>query len=90
MTIYRATLVCTGVPVSVEAEDAACIEEEFTNRPHHQNVQCILVDGTLILTAENDYDRTGLALMDEFSDVIMACISNGFDGDIEIRSVIVI
>ena len=41
----------------------------------------------LLLTAENDYDSDGRALMDEFSDAISACIAEGFDGDIRVASV---
>jgi hypothetical protein len=36
---------------------------------------------------ENDFDRDGLAVMDEFSDEIAACIPGGFDGDIRVISV---
>jgi len=45
-------------------------------------------DGSqLILQADNDFDSNGLALIDEFSDAISACIKDGFDGDIEILSI---
>lgn len=44
----------------------------------------------LILHAENDYDKDGKALMDEFSDSLCAYISEPFDGDIEIRSIEVV
>jgi hypothetical protein len=45
-------------------------------------------DGSqLILRADNDFDESGLALRDEFSDAISACIRDGFDGDIIIVSV---
>jgi hypothetical protein len=44
----------------------------------------------LILQAENDFDREGLALIDEFSDAISACIANGFDGNISVNSAIVL
>ncbi len=40
-----------------------------------------------MLLADNDFDADGLALVDEFSDAITACIKEGFDGDIEIVSV---
>jgi hypothetical protein len=45
-------------------------------------------DGSqLILQADNDFDSTSLALLDEFSDAISACIEDGFDGGIDIVSV---
>jgi hypothetical protein len=37
--------------------------------------------------AENDYDDNGLALQDEFSDAISACVAEGFDGDLEVQSI---
>jgi hypothetical protein len=36
---------------------------------------------------ENDFDRDGRAVMDEFSDEISACIRGGFDGDLRVMSV---
>jgi len=90
MATYKITLVCTAVPITVTHKAASCIQEEFAQRPHHQNVLCTLSEKSLILTVENDFDSTGLALSDEFSDAITACISEIFDGTIEIRSVIAI
>jgi hypothetical protein len=64
----------------------ATITEEFTHRPWHQNVSCEW-DGTqLVLQADNDFDSNGLALRDEFSDAISACIEESFDGGIDIVS----
>jgi hypothetical protein len=57
------------------------------HRPHHRNVTCSFSDGRLTLTAENDFDSKGLALMDEFSDCLSAYISIGFDGDLSVKSV---
>jgi hypothetical protein len=42
----------------------------------------------LTLHAENDFDSTGDALADEFSDAIAACITPGFDGSIAKVSVV--
>jgi hypothetical protein len=63
------------------------ITEEFTHRPWHQNVSCEWDGSQLVLKADNDFDSDGLALLDEFSDAISACIEKGFDGDIDIVSV---
>lgn len=85
--MYRIILACKGVPPSAGAPGARAIAEEFTHRPWHENVSCVW-DGTqLMLLADNDFDADGLALVDEFSDAITACIKEGFDGDIEIVSV---
>jgi hypothetical protein len=50
-------------------------------------VSCEWNGSELVLQAENDFDKNGLALLDEFSDAIAACIAGGFDGELEIRSV---
>ena len=75
------------MPPSVGNEAAIDIKKEFGHRPWHQNVQCVWNGAALLLTAENDYDSDGRALMDEFSDAISACIAEGFDGDIRVASV---
>ena len=41
----------------------------------------------LILQAENNFDSSGFAFLDGFSDAISAFIEGGFDGDIEIPSI---
>ena len=61
------------------------IQQEFAeHRPHHKNVVCNFTNGELVLTAENDFDPNGLALMDEFSDCISAYIAELFDGRIRV------
>jgi hypothetical protein len=53
-----------------------------------RTVTCVWDGSQLILQAENDFDSNGLALVDEFSDAISACIEGGFDGNIEILSIL--
>ncbi len=85
--MFRVVLECSGVPIDEGAEAAADIEREFHDyRFHHQNVRCIFDGGKLILTAENDFDADGLALMDEFSDCISAYVATPFDGDLALVS----
>jgi hypothetical protein len=43
-------------------------------------------DKSLILQGENDFDTDGLALMDEFSGAVAACIKDLFDGNIRVVS----
>jgi hypothetical protein len=65
---------CEGLTADEGSAAPASILEEFTHRPWHQNVRCEW-DGLLLwLAADNDYDDTGLALLDEFSDAVVACI----------------
>ena len=81
--MYRVTLACENVPAGAGGEAASDIQKEFAaHRPHHKNVSCTFTDGELVLTAENDFDPDGLALMDEFSDCISAYIAEPFDGGI--------
>jgi hypothetical protein len=88
--MYRVVLDCTGIDVVEGRAAARDIERAFAeNRPHHQNVSCSFANGTLTLTAENDFDPKGLALMDELSDCICAYVKGGCD-DIVVKSVAVI
>jgi len=86
--MYRIVLACSGVPVHAGAVGARDITDEFTHRPWHKNVTCVWDGSRLVLHADNDFDSNGLALVDEFSAAISACIKYGFDGHIEILSVI--
>lgn len=85
--MYRIMLVCNGVPQHIGAAAADDIAEEFTHRPWHQNVQCSWDGSKLLLQADNDYDADGSSLTDKFSDAIVACITDGFDGSITVESV---
>jgi hypothetical protein len=85
--MYRIVLACKGVPSAVGANGAHDIAAEFLHRPRHRNVICKWDGSQLILQADNDFDASGLALRDEFSDAISACIRDAFDGDIEVLSV---
>jgi hypothetical protein len=83
--MYRVTLACEGVPVSAGPSAAIGIQDEFSeHRPHHKNVVCTYTNGELVLTAENDFDPDGLALLDEFSDCISAYITEFFGGKIRV------
>ena len=88
--MYRIVLACNGIPAHARASAVRDITEEFTHRPWNKNVLCKW-DGTqLILQADSDVDSDGLALLDEFSDVISASIKDSGDGDIDVASVTVL
>jgi hypothetical protein len=75
--MYKIVLECNAEGLSSQIAEQAVMDiaDEFRNRPWHTNVRCTW-DGTLIrLEAENDFDDTGLALSDEFSDAIAASIA---------------
>jgi hypothetical protein len=84
---YRIELVCDAVPRDAGSQAAIDIKDEFGHRPWHENVRCAWSGTALILSAENDYDSDGRALMDEFSDAVSAWIAEAFDGDIRVVSV---
>ena len=84
---YRAVLQCNGVPSAVGAEGAKRITANFAKRTWHKNAMCSWDGNHLTLSVENDFDREGRAVMDEFSDEISASIRGGFDGDVRVISV---
>jgi hypothetical protein len=70
------TVSCAGLS---EAEGYAAVTdvaEEFTHRPWQQSVHCEWREGLLRLTATNDFDDDGGALLDEFRDAVMACVNS--------------
>ncbi len=74
--MYRVVIACQGIPERLGAESANDIQQHFaTERHHHQNVRCSFDKNELTLTAENDFDKDGLALQDEFSDCICAFLT---------------
>jgi len=91
--MYRVTLGCRGISPTFGGVVAEWIQGEFLDhRPWHRNVTCRFVDGELVLEGTNDFDETGLALADEFSDCISAYVpEDGYltenDGDLRIVSV---
>ena len=84
--IHRVILACGGVPAAAATSAARGIEAEFKqHRKHFKNVTCHFANGELVLGADNDFDADGLALMDEFSDLLSAFLPP-FDGDIRFVS----
>jgi hypothetical protein len=84
--MFRIILRCRGISPEDGPQAAIDVTEEFTHRPWQQNVKCSWTGHELILEAENDFDDAGLALQDEFSDAICACLSGGL-GPITVMSV---
>jgi hypothetical protein len=83
--MFRIVLAWDGVP-NARAEGAVAITEEFLCRPWHQNVMRNWDGQTLTLQADNDFDEKGLALMDEFSDAVAACVTGTFGYGIRLVS----
>jgi hypothetical protein len=75
--MYEVKVQCVGVPPEAAQSGLDDILDEFKHRPWHTNVRCHVDSGVLVLTAVNDYDTDGLALLDEFSDAVVACLELG-------------
>jgi hypothetical protein len=71
---YKARVSCRGLLHDEGASAPRDILDEFSHRPWHANVRCGWDGVSLWLEAENDYDANGSALLDEFSDAVVACI----------------
>ncbi|MBW8470907.1 MAG: hypothetical protein K0M67_21765 [Thiobacillus sp.] len=63
------------------------ILEEFSHRPWHTGAACEWKDGVLRFSAANDFDKNGMALLDEFGDAIHACINYSGNIHLEVESV---
>jgi hypothetical protein len=85
--MFHIVLECQGIPKLAGPQAAADITGEFVQRPWHQNVRCTWDGLVLRLEADNDYDERGLALSDEFSDAIAACIAGAEYGDLRVVSI---
>jgi hypothetical protein len=72
--MFHIVLSCKGISEAAAKSGVADIAEEFASRPWQQNVQCRWDTAQIILEADNDFDATGEALLDEFSDVVCANI----------------
>ena len=83
MTMYRISLKCVGVPKDEGLQASREIERDFQTREWHVDVHCWWDGNAIFITAWNDFDDTGLALRDEFSDLISAHVRTAFDGDIQ-------
>lgn len=86
--MFRTTVVCSGLSEDEVSEAVADMLSEFSMRPWQQDVKCEWREGLLRLVAHSDADSTGVALLDEFQDAVVAYIS--FKGEIhfEIESVV--
>jgi len=86
--VFRVTLVCSGLPAAAGAEAAIDIAKDFADhRKWHKRVTCEWDGALLTLQSENDFDDTGLATLDEFSDCISAYVTEPGDSEIDIASV---
>lgn len=84
--MYRIELSCDGIAPADGEVAARDIEQEFRDhRQWHQDVRCRFENGILVLTARNDFDETGMALLDEFGDCLSAYLAE--HGEVRLRRV---
>ncbi len=72
--MYRVTVVSMGL---TEAQLVMAVPDmlaEFAERAWQMDVRCEARNGALRLSALNDFDSSGQALLDEFADAVMACV----------------
>jgi len=72
LPLYRVTVVCRGLTAPQLVEAVPDMLLEFAERPWQTDVRCEANDGVLRLSALNDFDNDGLALLDEFQDAVVA------------------
>jgi hypothetical protein len=89
--MYRIIICATNLRLLNGNKIADKILEGFSHRPRHSNVQCYWekLKKTLVLKLDNDFDRNGLATLEEFSDEISATCKPAElgNGDIKVVSV---
>ncbi|MDB6057809.1 MAG: hypothetical protein JWO95_1653 [Verrucomicrobiales bacterium] len=86
--MYRVTLFCDGLPTIAGADAARDIAKEFADhRQWHDRVSCDWNGSRLTLSSVNDFDESGLATKDEFSDCIAAHVSNYEGAKITVASI---
>lgn len=85
--MYRVTLICMGLTELEGSSAVSEVLEEFFHRPWHTDTTCEWTEGILRFSATNDFDKSGLALLDEYGDAIHACINYSGDIHLEVESV---
>ena len=72
--MFEIVVSCKGISERAALASLDDLVQEFAERPWQSVVTCQWNDDRIILRARNDYDSTGQALLDEFSDAICACV----------------
>ena len=88
MPRYRVTVTCDGLTSDEGRLASLSVLGEFGQRPWHQCASCTWDGKLLWFVADNDYDATGKALLDEFGDALIATLNMNGTINLEIRSVV--
>ena len=73
--MFLVTVICIGLKDSETAEAVADMLSEFAHRPWHQSVSCEWRAGVLRLSTQSEGDPTGMVLLDEFQDAVVAYVN---------------
>jgi hypothetical protein len=86
---YLVTVVAETLPVEKGPDLVAAVLADFAKRPWNKNVICTWNgDGpTLILQAENDFDRKGIVIKEDFCDALSSLVSGFLAENVRIASV---
>ncbi len=72
--MFEIVVSCRGVSEQAALDCLDDLLREFAERPWQTAVRCRWENGQIFLHVRNDYDSTGQAVLDEFSDAICACV----------------
>jgi hypothetical protein len=86
--MYRATVICRGLTEAEASEAVTDMLSEFQQRPWQLEVACEWSKGILRLSAQNEVDSTGMALLDEFGDAVVAYINYAGEVNVAVESVV--
>ncbi len=86
--MYRATVICRGLTEAEASEAVTDMLSEFQQRPWQLEVACEWNEGVLRLSAQNEVDSTGMALLDEFGDAVVAYINYAGEVNMAVESVV--
>ena len=86
--MYLATVICRGLTDTEAHEAVTDMLSEFKQPPWQLEVACEWRDGLLRLSAQNEVDSTGMALLDEFGDAVTAYINYAGEISTEVESVV--
>ena len=73
--MHRITVTCRGLSEAEGCDAPSAILEEFSHRPWWLDPECSWQGGELRFSATSDVDEQGSALLDEYWDAVIACVT---------------
>jgi hypothetical protein len=72
--MFEIVVSCSGISEQTARDSLDDLYQELAERPWYGSVTCHWEHDRVDVQARNDHDATGQALLDEFWDVVCACI----------------